>query len=378
MIPRFYYTLPSWFYLRNIFASSKIFYNFIPSKENNQSVFYYTNTARAGLRSLLSSISNQKLRIGVQVFTCHTVFQAIKKAGHDIVFLDMNNEYKLDLKYLNERKDKIDVLILTHTFGYPEQFDEIRKIIGNKIIIEDCAHAFLSNYKGRLCGTLGDASIYSFGLGKFPPIGAGGGVLLNNPKHFPKFSNLYKNLPKETSVNSLFTWSKIMAYSILLHQPFYGLIALKLGKRLDKKYDFIGKSSFRESQGFSFSRKILYYYYPFFSKVIKKNQNNYELITGKYKIKCIPIPKETVPNFYIVPIIYRNRDKLYDCLLKNNIEAGKHFERSIEWAKEFGYQNDCPMAEHLSKTVLTIPLHNSVKKNDIDKMGNLLEKHLNA
>ena len=99
------------------------------------------NTARTGLRLLLSSISNKPLKVGVQAFTCHTVFQAIKKSDHNSVFIDVNNDFQLCLVDLVAKIDDLDVLIITHTFGFPEQVEKIKEIAKNVIIIEDCAHS---------------------------------------------------------------------------------------------------------------------------------------------------------------------------------------------------------------------------------------------
>ena len=44
-------------------------------------------------------------------------------------------------KITNQHLNNIDALIVNHTFGIPDDIDEIKKICHNKPIIEDCAHS---------------------------------------------------------------------------------------------------------------------------------------------------------------------------------------------------------------------------------------------
>ena len=75
---------------------------------------------------------------------------------------------QMDLEDLKIKVGDIDSLIITHTFGFPEKIDEIKNIVGKKIIIEDCAHSFLSKTNGVNTGNLADAAIFSTGLAKYP------------------------------------------------------------------------------------------------------------------------------------------------------------------------------------------------------------------
>lgn len=369
MIPRFNYTIPLWFYIKSIFWSKDK--HALEQLFCDQSILYYTNFARTGLRLLLSSISKKKLRVGVQVYTCHTVFQAIKKAGHEIVFLDIDREFRLDLKSLDARKNEIDILIVTHTFGNPERFDRIKEIIGQKIVIEDCSHAFMSRYRDRLCGTLGDASIFSFGLGKFPPIGFGGCVLVNNIEKFPSFLKCYNELPEEKFGTGLFNWMKSCVLAIVMHRPLYG-ITYRLGKRLDTKFDFVKKFSFHESKGGTVGAKLLNTYVPFIQDDIVRAKNKFETVSKCVDLTYIQNRYDEGQNYYITPLLIDNRDEIYDCFLKNKIEVGKHFQKSLIWANEFGYKEDCPNAHYIVDHILTLPLHSSVGNKDIKKICNIL------
>lgn len=60
--------------------------------------------------------------------------------------------------------DRTKVLFVYHQYGFPQDMDKILEFAHDKklIVIEDCAHALASSYKGKPLGSIGDFSIYSF------------------------------------------------------------------------------------------------------------------------------------------------------------------------------------------------------------------------
>jgi perosamine synthetase len=329
--PRFYYTLNLISYLSPFTNTPKIHTKeFLFGKD--VSVYNFTN-ARTGLRVLLNSISTIPLKIGIQAYTCHTVFQAIKKAGHIPVFIDLTNDFKLDLEDIKKKVNEIDVLIVTHTFGFPDDLNEIKKIVGDKIIIEDCAHSFLSKYKGLYTGTLGDAAIFSSGLAKFPAVGSGGFCVVNDSSKFHFIKSEYEKIFKPKLSSSIKDYIKTLVFSIMMRPLLYGLITYKLGKALDKKIDFGDKFSFKEFKGYSWSKKIFDTGYPLFNKILFKQTENADLLSSLLKRNnSINHSINNDPNHYAYPILLSKRELLYVKLLNNNIETGRHFHKSIEWA----------------------------------------------
>lgn len=376
LIPRFYYTLPLWGYLSAFFGKDVV--------EPKVSFFgdrtpYFHNYGRTGLRLLLSSIGDKKLRVGVQAYTCHSVFKAIHKAGHDIIFIDINEHFQMDLEDLKDKSCDIDVLIITHTFGNPERFDEIKTVVGKEtIIIEDCAHAYGSYYPdGLATGNKGNAAIFSFGLGKLPPVGQVGCTIINRPESFPGFEREYGALEQEGLKKSLIHSVKSMVFSIAMKKPLYGMITRKLGKKLDSKFDFIDKFGFHESLGFAADKRLFQKRASSFQKLIAHNRSNFEKLS-----RTLPdlIAGNTTftdkANAYIAPLLVTHRDELFEHLLANNIEPGKHFYQSLVWAEEFGYESGmCPNAEALRERVITVPIHFGVSPKHISTMSEIIMEY---
>jgi len=87
---------------------------------------------------------------------------------------------------------KTKAVLAVHLYGHPCEMDELKKIcIDNGIfLIEDCAEAIGSEYKGRKVGNFGDISCFSFFGNKTITTGEGGMIITNDEtlyeraKHF--------------------------------------------------------------------------------------------------------------------------------------------------------------------------------------------------
>ena len=333
---------------------------------------YFTNYARTGLTLLLKSISNdKKLRVGVQPYTCHTIFQAIESSGCEPVFIDINDNFTLDLVSLKKNIEKIDILIVTHTFGIPADIDKVHQLAHNKIIIEDCAHSLFSEYRGKPTGTIGDASIFSFGYGKYPSIGPGGFTIINNQDLIPEFEKHFNKLPCPSFFDEYKNILKNIIYSLAFRRYIYGFLTYPVGKELDKKLDLIGKYTVEEKKAFNSNVNILLKNFQIYKKRNKQQRKN-----GLYALDKLIKYSDRIENhdkklnYYIFPLLHNKRDSIVSMLLKSGIESGKHFALSIEWAREFGYKNGaCPIAERIAKQIFTIPVHYSLKQRIIQEIA---------
>ena len=73
-------------------------------------------------------------------------------------------------------------VIIVHFAGYPCDMDAIKAVTDKAgvALIEDCAHAIGSRYRGRMCGTFGDFSCFSFFSNKNLSTGEGGMIVSGN------------------------------------------------------------------------------------------------------------------------------------------------------------------------------------------------------
>lgn len=102
------------------------------------------------------------------------------------VFADVDiNTYNIDPKSIRDKiTSKTKAIITVALFGLSPEYDEILEICkeNNIFLIEDNAECFLGYYKGKLVGTFGDFSSYSFQASKHISCGEGGMLTTNNPE----------------------------------------------------------------------------------------------------------------------------------------------------------------------------------------------------
>ncbi len=162
------------------------------------SLIYFLSTWRIGLYFVLKSYEFKKddevLITGIGI---PDTINSICLAGLKPVFVDMDLEtHNLDINELKKKiSPKTKVIHITYLSGLVPDMDQICKISNenNLILLEDISQAYGANFKGKLCGTFGDASIGSFSLGKTISSNGGGVVMINNPEIKSEFEKIFAN-----------------------------------------------------------------------------------------------------------------------------------------------------------------------------------------
>ena len=110
----------------------------------------------------------------------------IKLSGADLVLADIDPiTLAIDANILESSiSSKTKAIIVVHQFGHAAPMDEILSIAQKHdlFVIEDNAESIGGKYKGRILGTIGDVSCYSFFANKIITTGEGGAVLTKDDK----------------------------------------------------------------------------------------------------------------------------------------------------------------------------------------------------
>ncbi len=329
----------------------------------NTDNIYFTNHARTGLRLLLNSFElPPNARIGVQILNCHTVFNAIIKAGFKPVFIDINDSLTISLEDLKKKSDQIDALIVTNIFGIPSEIEKIKDIIKDKLLIEDCAHSFLSSRNGELTGTSSDAAIFSFGKAKFPSIGSGGFVIINNETIIPKFMEYFSKLEENNFLFEIKNVIRSFGLKILHNRFIYRFFTFPFVKKLGNKFELTLNYDSVEKKVLKSNLSVFLYKINSYESYKVKQVQNAVLLKKYLKqydyLDTIELDDKLKPNYIMLPVITNNKDKLISSFYKMGIEIGPHFYKSLEWAKELGYKkNDCKNAERLIYKLVIFPTY---------------------
>lgn len=113
-----------------------------------------------------------------------TTLNPIIQNGLVPVFLDIEEgSYNLDATKLEEAlSEKTRAILFAHTLGNPADMDSILEFakLHGLYVMEDTCDALDSRYGGKLCGTFGDVSTFSFYAAHHLSMGEGGALLTNN------------------------------------------------------------------------------------------------------------------------------------------------------------------------------------------------------
>lgn len=153
----------------------------------------HTLALSSGTAALIASLKAMGISRGDEVITqSHTFIatvEAIVEVGAVPVITDIDTSFNMDPADL-ERKitEKTRAIIPVHMMGVSARMDEILRIARAHSIpvLEDNAQCCGGTYRGKMLGTLGDASITSFDFGKVLTTGEGGMIVTDNESIFRK------------------------------------------------------------------------------------------------------------------------------------------------------------------------------------------------
>lgn len=112
-----------------------------------------------------------------------TAFSALYLSGVP-VFADIDpNTFNINPQEIEKKiTSKTKAIIPVSLYGLSADMDPIMDIAAENdlYVLEDCAQSFLAKYKGKIAGTIGNMSIFSFERSKHMTSGNGGIILTND------------------------------------------------------------------------------------------------------------------------------------------------------------------------------------------------------
>lgn len=130
----------------------------------------------------------------VPTFTYIASVNAVKYTRADVVFVDsLEDSWQIDPKDIERHITiRTKAIIAVHLYGHPCDMDSIMAIANKHrlFVIEDCAEAIGSEYKGQKVGSFGDIAAFSFFGNKTITCGEGGMVMTNDKTLFERAIHL--------------------------------------------------------------------------------------------------------------------------------------------------------------------------------------------
>ena len=285
-------------------------------------------------------------------FTFASTTHAIVRNGLEPVFCDVNAEdFTIDVTKIEDLiTDKTCAIVPVHVYGNVcnvEEIERIAKKYGLKVIY-DAAHTFGVKYKGKGIGSFGNASCFSFHATKVFNSIEGGAVCFKD-KEFGL--NLYRL--KNFGIRGPETVDGVGANAKM--NEFCAAMGLCNLRNIDSE---IAK---REA-------------------VVKRYRSHLEYVDG---LQLSPVQKDVQSNYAYFPVVFDekvfgvSRNEVFDALAENGIGARKYFYPLTNTFDCFHGKYDAsltPVALHISKRVLTLPLYADLSMEDVDKICEVILK----
>lgn len=334
------------------------------------------NSCTAALHLGLEALG---VKEGDKVFVPDMTFTAsaevVRYLGADPVFLDVEYGTALltpeILKEAIANNPEIKYLILVHFGGHPAEMtnDEGEGIIDickkNGIkILEDAAHAFPTRYKGKMIGSFGDITCFSFYANKTITTGEGGMLVTDN-------EDLYKRV-KTMRLHGINrdVWDRFTS-----NKPSweYDVVAPGFKYNMPDLNAAIGLAQLEKAEEFRESRlQAVKYYYNHLSDV-----------------EGLDLPISKVPfedhSWHLFPVVLNEsssigRNELIEALAADGIGTSVHYKplHHMTYYKE-KYQldaEDYPVAEKIWKGTITLPLFPDMTKEDVSYVTKKLKNYV--
>ncbi len=279
-------------------------------------------------------------------FTFASTTHAIVRNGLEPVFCDIDPEtYTMDVTQIERLiTDRTCAILPVHVYGNVCNIEEIERIAhkyGLKVLY-DAAHTFGETYKGQGIGNFGDASCFSFHATKVFNTIEGGAVCYRDPdmgRRLYELKNFGIHGPEEVD-------------------------AVGANAKMNEFCAAMGLCNLRHVDEEIAKRRA----------VVERYREHLEGVDG---LRLNVQQPEVRSNYAYFPVVFdenlfgASRNEVMDALAQNGIGARKYFYPLTNTFECFHGKYDVdatPVALHVAKRVLPLPLYADLSMEDVDRI----------
>ncbi len=283
-------------------------------------------------------------------FTFASTTHAIVRNGLEPVFCDIDPvTFTMDTEKLESLiTDRTCAILPVHVYGNVCNIEEIERIAHKyelKVIYDAC-HTFGETYKGKGIGSFGDASCFSFHATKAFNSIEGGAVCFKDKRLgdiLYELKNFGIHGPEEVS-------------------------AVGANAKMNEFCAAMGLCNLRHIETEIEKRK----------KVAERYRTHLENVEG---LQLNVIQSEVKSNYAYFPVVFEekifgaSRAEVFDALAEQGIGARKYFYPLTNTFSAFHNKYnviETPVALHISKRVLTLPMYADLALDDVDRICDII------
>ncbi len=270
-------------------------------------------------------------------------------SGATPVPVDVDQNGQLDPVALQKAiTGRTKAVIAVHLYGLVGNLGEISALCRKYTIalIEDCAQAFGSTYRGRPVGTLGTIGCFSFYPTKNLGALGDGGAVWTKDKRYASYIQAAKAYGERRRYESTF---------VAGHSRLPELQASVLNVYLQHAQE---------------NRKRRYAVRGFYERAIAR-------ANLASRLKILTSSSRSLPTTHLFVVTVSRREALRRYLAKRGIETHIHYPQPIHLVPAFSFLNiprgAFPVAEQLSQRILSLPFHPYMKQREVHTVVNSIK-----
>lgn len=283
----------------------------------------------------------------VQANTYIASVMGISINGATPVLVEPDEYYNIDSSKIEAAiTKKTKAILVVHLYGQASDMTAVMNIAHkyDLKVVEDCAQSHGACHNGQMTGTFGDIGCFSFypskNLGAFGDAGA----MVMNDSGLAQKAKVFRNYGSEKRY-----YNQVVGTNSRLDEMQAGLLRVRLG-HLDELQEERVRICER-----------------YLAEI--KNEN---LILPSIKENCT-----TVWHQFVVRC--KNRDKVIEYLNANGIGTIIHYPIPPHLSEAYGYlgfeEGDYPITEKYAKEVLSLPLYNGMKEEEINYVIDIINQY---
>ena len=344
--------------------------NFIKKKIKSKFVaMTHSCTAALEISALLINLK-QNDEVLLPSYGFVSIANALVLRGAKPIFVDIDPNtlnISLDdiLKKITKRTKAIYVI---HYAGNSCEIDKIKKVAKSKKIylVEDAAHAFLSKYKKKYLGTIGDIGVFSFHETKNFVSGQGGCISINNSSLIKRVNYI---LDKGTNRYEFIKNYKKKIISAN-KKKFYSWVDVGSEYRAPELSCALLYSQLLKHSKIQNIRKKIWFW---FKKEIEK-------LNSKYFNLLKPI-KYSTSAYHLIVLIFNNIKRANDFMkfMQNKGIAATFHYVPLHNSKMMKNKNikKLKVTENIYKRVVRLPIYVDMNKKNLKKISSNVKKFFN-
>ncbi len=334
--------------------------------------------------------------VAIQAFTCVAVPAPIFMAGAKPIYVDIDpGTYNLDAQRLEASlTPNTRAVIVQHTFGIPADMDAVLKVARRHglAVIEDCCHTYASSYRGATVGSFGEAAFFSHRWGKPIVLGAGGRAVVRGEQLCAAFQKVCASSRPTSVAKTMRIVVEYLAHETLLKPSMFWL-ARDIFRRLSRNGLVMPTFDEKEMEGLmsDAGKRIPDLHRRWLTRYLCKLNENTEFrrsVADQYRRVLRDLGAQTCdlderfdPVFLRYPLLVENKRDVLQKARERGIELGDWFVSAVhplsaaDDLKRIGYEiGSCPVAESVSRTIVTLPIDHRIRAPYIKKTIEFLKE----